>query len=135
MGKTMSDANTKYRGFFITEMVVALTILGILTIGMALSLYGFSRFNHYQLVRQRCTAAAQAQLDSLMVTGEPVSQQDFNRLWPGLVVSIEKLDGTAQWAGMQLVTVTTTGKSFRKEVQVRVSRYLLEHATTRRERR
>jgi hypothetical protein len=85
------------------------------------------------LVRQRCIAAAQAQLDSLTVTGRPIREADFSRLWPGLVVSIEKLEGTGQWEGMQLVKVTTTGKGFRKEVQVRVSRYLLEHATTRRE--
>jgi type II secretory pathway pseudopilin PulG len=125
----MSAENRKYRGFFTAEMVVALTVLGILTIGMALSLYGFSTFNHFQLVRQRCTAAAQAQLDSLMVKGEPISEEDFNRLWPGLVGSIEESDGTGQWEGMKLVTVTTTGKSFRKEVQVRVSRYVFEHAT------
>jgi hypothetical protein len=127
----MSAEDIKYRGFFITEMVVALTVLGILTIGMALSLYGFSTFNDFQLVRQRCTAAAQAHLDSLMVKGEPIGEEDFNRLWPGLVVSIEESDGTGQWEGMRLVTVTTTGKSFRKEVQVRVSRYLLERPTTR----
>jgi hypothetical protein len=104
-----------------------LTALSILTIGMALSLYGFSRFNRYQLVRQRCIAAAQAQLDSLTVTGRPIREEDFNRLWPGLVVSIEKLEGTGQWQGMQLVKVTTTGKGLRKEVRVKMSRYISQH--------
>ena len=123
----MSAENAKYRGILTAEMVVGLTALGILTAGLALSLYGFSRFNRYQLVRQRCIAAAQAQLDSLTVTGTPIREQDFNRLWPGLVVSIEKLDGTGQWEGMQLVKVTTTGKGLRKEVKVKMSRYILQH--------
>jgi hypothetical protein len=123
----MSGADTKYRGILTAEMVISLTALGILTIGMALSLYGFSRFNRYQLVRQRCIAAAQAQLDSLTVTGRPIREEDFHRLWPGLVVSIEELEGTGQWQGMQLVKVTTTGKGLRKEVEVKMSRYISQH--------
>jgi len=121
----VSAENTKYRGILTTEMIIGLTALSILTAGLALSLYGSSRFNRYQLVRQRCIAAAQAQLDSVRVTGEPISDEDFNRLWPGLVVSIEKSDGTGQWQGMDLVTVTTTGRGVRKEVKIKLSRYIL----------
>jgi hypothetical protein len=131
----VSGKNAKYHGFFISEMVMALTILGVLSIGLALSLDGLGRFNRYQLMRQRCIAAAQAELDSLTVTGEPISDEDFSRLWPGLVVSIEKSEGTGQWQGMKLVKVTTSGKSLRKEVKVQMSRYILEPATAEEARR
>jgi hypothetical protein len=126
----VSGKNARYHGFFMSEMVMALTILGVLSIGLALSLDGLGRFNRYQLMRQRCIAAAQAELDSLTVTGEPISNEDFTRLWPGLDVAIEKSDGAGQWQGMLLVKVTTGGKSLRKEVKVQMSRYILEPAPT-----
>lgn len=121
----MSDKNTKYCGFLFTEVIVALTILGILLIGLALSLDAFRRFNHYQLVKQRCISAAQAQLDSVTATGRSIRDEDFKRLWPKLSVSFEKSAGTGQWEGMKLVKVTARGNSLDKEVKVKLSRYVL----------
>ena len=121
----MSVKNKKYSGFFITEIIVASAILGILLVGLALSLYGFAKFNRYQLVRQQCIAAAQAELDSITITGKPIPDADFKRLWPKLGVNIKKSAGTSQWQGMKLVEVTATGKSFNKEVNVQLARYIL----------
>lgn len=121
----MSDKNKKYGGFLLTEITVALTVLGILLIGLALSLDGFARFNRYQLVRQRCTAAAQAELDSIAAMGKPIRDEDFKRLWPKLSISIQESAGIGQWEGMKLVEVTASGKSFRKEVKVQLCRYIL----------
>lgn len=121
----MSVKNKKYGGFFITEIVVALSILAILLVGLALSLYGFAKFNRYQLVRQQCIAAAQAELDSITITGKPIPDEDFKRLWPKLGVNIKKSAGTGQWQAMTLVEVTATGKSFNKEVNVQLARYIL----------
>ena len=121
----MSDKNEKYRGFLFTEVIVALTILGILLIGLVVSLDAFRRFNHYQLVKQRCTSAAQAQLDSVTATGESIRDEDFKRLWPKLSVSFEKSAGTGQWEGMKLVKVAARGNSLDKEVKVKLSRYVL----------
>lgn len=121
----MLGKNKKYAGFLFAELIVALTVLGILLIGLTLSLHGLAKFNRYQLVRQRCIAAAQAQLDSLSVTGRPISNEDFKRLWPKLDVSIQQSEGTGQWDGMKLVKVTTAGRSFRNEVKVQHTRYIL----------
>ena len=109
----------------LTEMMVAATLLAILLVGLALSLNGFARFNRYQLVRQRCIAAAQAELDSITATGTPIRNEDFKRLWPKLSISIKSSPGTGQWQGMKLVEVTANGKSFRKEVKVQLARYVL----------
>ena len=129
MSETKRTKNSKLKtqncGFMLTEMIVAATLLATLLVGLALSLHGFARFNRYQLVRQRCIAAAQAELDSITATGTPIRNEDFKRLWPKLTVSIQSSPGTGQWQGLKLIEVTANGRSFRKEVKVQLSRYVL----------
>jgi len=121
----VSGKNKKYGGFLFTDLVVGLTVLGILLAGLALSLHGFAKFNHYQLLRQHCIAAAQAELDSIAITGRPIPDEALKRLWPKVSVSIQQSEGAGQWEGMKLVKVTASGKSFRKQVKVQLSRYIL----------
>jgi len=123
----VSVKSKKYGGFFITEFTIASAIFGILLVGLALSLYGFAKFNRYQLVRQQCIAAAQAELDSITITGKPIPDEDFKRLWPKLGVNIKSSAGTGQWQAMTLVEVTANGMSFSKEVKVQLARYVLEN--------
>ena len=120
----MSGKNGRYGGFVVGEIIVALAILGILLAGLAFSLHGFARFNSYQLVRQRCIAAAQAELDSIAATGGQIPDDDFSRLWPKLSVAVRKSAGAGQWQGMDLVEVTASGRDFRTEVKIRLSRYI-----------
>lgn len=123
----MSCKNEKSGGFLTVELIFAFTLLGIILVGLAVSLYGFGKFNRYQLVRQQCTSAAQAQLDSIAATGKPIPDEDLERLWPRLSVSIEESAGTGQWQGMKFVEVTASGVGLReKEVRVRLSRYILD---------
>ena len=120
----MSDRNKKYRGFLLTEFVCSLVVLGIILGCLAISLNGFRKFNHYQLVRQRCISAAQAELDSIAVTGREISEEDFKRLWPRLSVSVEKTAGTGQWEGLELVSVKAKANSFNNDVEVELNRYI-----------
>lgn len=124
----MSGRNAKHRGFLLTELIVSMSVLGILLAGLAFSLTGFAKFNRYQLVRQQCIAAAQAQLDSITATGRTIPDEDFSRLWPGLTVAVKQTPGAGQWLGMQRVEVTVSGKSARTEVSIRLSRYILSPA-------
>jgi len=119
--------NKKYKGYLLTEVIVAASVLGIILIALALSMYGFAKFNRYQLVKQQCTAAAQAQLESITTTGKPIPDDDFKRLWPRLDVNIKSSAGTDQWQGLSLVEVTANGMSYSKEVKVKLSRYVLEN--------
>ena len=123
----MFGKNKKNSGFFLTEIIVASGMLGILLVGLAMSMYGFAKFNRYQLVRQQCIAAAQAELDSITATGTPIPDEDFKRLWPRLDVNIKSSAGTNQWQEMTLVEVTTNGLSYSKEVKVKLARYVLEN--------
>lgn len=120
----MSRKKRRYGGFLYAEMTVALTVIAMLLAGVAFSMNGIAKFNHYQLVRQQCIAAAQAELDSFTATGGPIEDEDFNRVWPQLNVSIEKSAGQGQWEGTQLVKVTTTGRYLRKQVIIELSRYI-----------
>jgi len=120
----MTDNKKRYGGFLFVEMAVSFTVMAMLLAGVAFSLNGIAKFNHYQLIRQQCIAAAQAELDSLTATGEPIKDEDFHRVWPQLNVSIEKSTGQGQWKSAQLVKVTTSGRYLRKQVIIELSRYI-----------
>lgn len=120
----MSGKNKRHSGFLLTEMTVSMTLLAMLLAGLALSLHGVAKFNHYQLVRQKCIAAAQAQLESIAATGGLISDENLAGLWSNISVSTDRSPGDGQWSSMELVEVTALGKSFRKEVKIRLSRYL-----------
>ncbi|MGB2808180.1 MAG: type II secretion system protein [Sedimentisphaerales bacterium] len=122
----MSCKRIKHGGFTMAEIIVALAVLGMVMAGLALSLRTFAKLNRWQWMRQHCITAAQAQLDSITVTGEAIRDEDFKRLWPNLSVSIKESAGAGQWEGMKLVVVTANGKTFSKEVKVQLCRYFLD---------
>ena len=122
----MSGTKNKSGGFTMAEIVVALAVLGMVMAGLAMSLRTFAKLNRCQWMRQHCIAAAQAQLDSIAVTGEAIRDEDFKRLWPDLSVSIKESAGAGQWEGMKLVEVTANGRTFGKEVKVQLCRYFLD---------
>jgi hypothetical protein len=100
-------------------------LLGLMLAMLAVSLNGYGSYNDYLLTRQRCTAAADAQLDSIAATGDVINEETIKRLWPNMKTSIEKIDGVGQWQGLKLVTVTADAKSRRKNVHITLSRYIL----------
>ena len=109
-----------------TELIVSMIVLGMLLIMFAISLDGFKRLNSYNLVRQRCVSAAQANLDSIEATGAAVDEGDMKRLWPDVSIKIDESEGLGQWKGLKLVTVTATAPSFTKKVDIRLSRYFVK---------
>ena len=123
----MLTEKSRCRGFMMTELIVAIAVLGMLFIIFALSLDGFRRLNNYQLVRQRCVSAAQATLDSIAATGSAIDENDLQRLWPGMSIKIEESQGSGQWTGLKLITVTASAASFNKKAEVRLSRYFLKN--------
>lgn len=125
----MSKRN-RHNGFLLTELMTALALLMIILTCMALSLKVFRRINQYQLIRQRCVAAAQAQLDCITVTGQPISEEDLKRLWPKLNIEIEQSDGTGQWQGMKLLKVRATAKADNRKVSVELAGFLASEEGT-----
>lgn len=125
----MLGKNRKNSGFFLAEIIIASAIIGMLLVGLAMSMYGFAKFNRYQLVRQQCIAAAMAQLDSITATGKTIPDEDCKKLWPKLDINVKSSAGTGQWQGLSLVEVTANGMSYSKEVKVKLARYVLENKT------
>ena len=107
------------------EMMVALGILGILVVGLAQTQYQVQRFNAVQLARMRCIAAAQAQLDSIAATGQPIADAETERLWPGIRAEVQQLPGQGEWTGLTLVKVTASGSAKGPEVKVELARYVV----------
>ena len=121
-------------GWIFVEMVIALVVLGILIGGLAVTQYSIRQFNAIQLLRQRCIAAGQAQLESLAATGATIPAAEIGRLWPGVDVRVEQSPGegpatarsavTSDWAGLTLAKVTVVGKWRDREVKIQLARYI-----------
>lgn len=120
----MVGKRMKHNGFLTAELVTAMVLLGLILAGLAVSMHGFSMFNRYQWARQRCLAAAQAELDGVTATGGPISQEELERLWPDVSVSVRKDSGRMQWDGLELVQVTATAQAGPRQVAVHLARYV-----------
>ncbi|MCX5633720.1 MAG: type II secretion system protein [Phycisphaerae bacterium] len=117
------NKRNKHNGFLLTELIVALTVLVIILSCLAMALKVFRNINQYQLTRQRCISAAQAQLDCIAVTGKAIDDEDFKRLWPKMSIEIKQSDGIDQWQGLKLVNVRATVKDINKDITVELARY------------
>jgi len=109
-----------------TELMVSMVVLGMLLIAFTISLDGFRRLNHFEMTRQRCVSAAQATLDSIAATGAAIDANDIDRLWPNMTIRIDESEGTGQWAGLKLITVTAKSQSLSKKTEICLSRYFLK---------
>ena len=120
----MTVKTAKNNGWAVTELIVSIGILGVIMGGLYMSMNTFRVFNKYQLLRQRCVAAAQAQLEGIAATGEKISDEDNERLWPDVEISVAQKDGSGDWQGLRLITVTARNARLKKTVSVQLSRYL-----------
>jgi len=119
------SAEAKVRcGWTIAENILALSILGALLGGLAVTQNEGRKFNAIMLTRQRCVAAAQAQLDSIAATSRPLDDVRIEELWPGVRLTVEQTDGRDLWAGLRLVKVTASATSAGRDIKVTLSRYL-----------
>jgi hypothetical protein len=112
--------NTRYKGFILADFLTAATLLGLIITLLAVSVGGFSKFNQYQWARQRCLTAATAQLDSITATSSPIEEQELQRLWPQVSVTVDRAAADGPWTGLELVQVTAAAR----QVKVRLARYI-----------
>ena len=118
--------NLRHRGLSLTEVIICIGLLTLMLACVGMTLGAFRGINHYHHNRLRCTAAAQAQLNNIAVTGGPIDEQVFNGLWPRINISIEKSAGKSQWCGLTLVTVTAGTGSPISDVEIKLARYIAE---------
>ncbi len=117
--------NTRYKGIFLADFLTSIVLLGLIIMILATSMNGFSKFNQYQWARQRCIAAATAQIDSITATGSPIEEQELQRLWPYVTVTVDRSRMDGRWDGLELVQVTAAAR----EVKVHLVRYIQPQPT------
>ncbi|MHC4835739.1 MAG: hypothetical protein ACYTCN_07265 [Planctomycetota bacterium] len=67
---------------------------------------------------------SQAQMDAIAVTGKPIDDARFKKLWPGVSCQIEKSDGSGQWQGLRKIDLTLSKKVKQKNVEVQFTRFV-----------
>ena len=112
------------QGFTLTEVMVSVGVLFVLFGCFGMSLGGFQRLNHYYMSKQRCTAAAQAQIENIAASGKAIDQKVCKELWPTVSISIERSAGTGQWKGLTLIKATAKTKTRGQQVSVVLARYI-----------
>ena len=111
------------RGLLTVEIMTAIAVLAVVMFVFSISINAFSRFNSFQLKRINCIAAAQAQLDSITVTGKAIDVNDIKRLWPDIKTNVIISEGTGEWQYTKLAKVTATNTAS-KPVKVVLARYI-----------
>ncbi len=110
-------------GWLLTEIAVALFVVASFFMVMISATATFGRFNWLLLNKQRCVAAARAQVDSVVSTGRALKDEDFKRLWPRMEVDVDIRDGAGDWKGLKLCVVTTSVKARKRNIEIRLSQY------------
>ena len=122
----MKKNNRKYKGLLSVEFVVAVSVLATI-IGVLVALnISFGKLNNNLWARHICNNAGQAQMDSIVTTGQRIDNDKFEELWPGVTCQIEIDDGVGQWQGLKRVELTLRKKVKQKVVKVHLVRYLSE---------
>jgi hypothetical protein len=96
-------------GWLIAELGVTLILLGTIGVCLARLMQTTNHFHAYHLLKHRCLAAAEAQLDSYSATGEPLDEEIAKRLWPAVELETETRAGEGPWQGLTRITVTAKG--------------------------
>ncbi|MBN1554414.1 MAG: hypothetical protein JXA11_06690 [Phycisphaerae bacterium] len=112
------------RAVILTECIVALTLLGLLLTGFWYSLGTFRTFSRIQITRLRCTAAAEAQLDSLTATGQPINDETIQKLWPGVSLHVKRSAGQGKWKDKTFLAVHAEAETDGRTIRVDFSRYV-----------
>ncbi len=111
-------------GWMLVEAVVTVALLGMVAAALSVTQAEAGRFNAIQLMRQRCIAAASAQLDSVAATAQELPPAEVSRLWPGVKTQVSRAAGQGQWQGLTLVTAKAVGDARGHVVSIELARYV-----------
>ena len=117
----MNCTHKKNKGWITLEVFIALAVLALIIACLASSTLTFGKINRRQFAKQRCTAAAEAVLDSITAKIEFLNENKIKMLWPEVQIEIEETKGADQWQGLTLVKVTAQDKL--RRVSVTLSRF------------
>ena len=114
----------RHGGFLTAELLVSIGLLALILAGLGVTMRAVAAFNEYQWARQQCTAAAQAQLDSVTAVGVTIEPNELTRLWPTVDLDVRRQAGQGPWEKLVLVQVTAGTQAGPRRVTVDLSRYV-----------
>ena len=114
----------RHKGFMLTELIVVLIALTAILVSFSVLLSHVRDFGKYNLIRQHCIQAANAQLDNITATSKPLTDEKIKSLWDKVATEIEITDGQGQWGGLKLVKVKSTSFFRKKEITIELARYV-----------
>lgn len=126
----MSYKQKNNRGYLLIEVVAALTVLGIMLGVFSQLLSSSSNASKRLIARQKCIAAALAQLDSLDYTGQMLSAEQIDLLWPNVQVELEQSVDTEPYRGFVKYTATARLTLGSNEISSRQVRYMPGNSDT-----
>jgi hypothetical protein len=96
----------------------------MLGMGFWFTVSTYRTINSLQMARLRCTAAAQAQLDSWTATGEMLDDQFVETHWPGVTLTTTRTPGKKAWAGLIRTSVCARTDIKGRMITLKFTRYL-----------
>jgi hypothetical protein len=106
----------------LVELMMSSALMVLLMLCAARVSISAARFNRFQHARQRCLAAAEAQLDSVATRRESISPAEIQRLWPGVAVTVSGEPGQGDWTGLTMMTVSASTATGDRTVTVELRR-------------
>lgn len=124
----MNKQNLNRRGFLLIDVIVTVSLLTMLLVVLGFAMTASQKLNKYNMVKQRCLAACEGQMDSIAVRGKVIDKETMKRLWKDVEVTVEKTAGNGQWKGLELVKVNALSKAGNKTIKMSIERYISDDA-------
>ena len=120
----MNIKHLKRSGWLTIEMVIAIGIMATLISVLGVVGNTFKKVEDQRWTRHTMLTAAQAQMDAIVVTGKPIDEDTFRRLWPKVQCTVDISQGAGQWQGLQKIRLELSAKARERTVKTSMVRYI-----------
>ncbi len=118
-----SRKRSRQAGSLSIEMIVAVGILAVFFTVIGRFGSTFKKADALRWAQHTLNTAGQAQMDAIGVTGKPIDQAAFQRLWPHVECRVEMRDGQGAWQGLRRVELHLSTASRRRPIETTVTAY------------
>lgn len=106
------------------EMIVAVGIMAVFFTVIGRFGNTFRKVDESRWARHTLNTAGQAQMDAIFVTGKPIDEADFKRLWPAVECRVEISEGQGQWQGLLKVQLHLMTESRQQPIETSLTGYV-----------
>ena len=119
------NVRTSLQGFAFIEMVVGITLLGLIVALAADAMFTYQQSRNQAVDRQAMIWAVSGQLQRIAAGAAPDSLPPEGMIPAGVSLQTQTQAGEGQWKGFTRVTVTATAMSYGgKELREQISGYV-----------